>query len=142
LRKGRPAGRNPVVAVRVPPPLRQAILDEAKASERTMSAEVEALLRAAIDIRKRYPHSVIMRAYEGALLASLLSGASYARDIAKINEPWWDNLESRREAWMAACQSLLMFVSADPMQQKAALEALIGRVAFQQINFPQGRSAS
>src|SRR5262245_46257118 len=102
LRKsGRPLGRNPVVAVRVPPPLRQEIIEGAKAAQRTMSAEVEALLRAALDFRKRFPNSVTAQAIEATTFAFLMRGETYARDYEKLTQPWPSDLASRREAAIA-----------------------------------------
>src|SRR5262249_16771894 len=131
----RPLGRNPVVAVRVPPPLRQEIIEEAKAAERTMSAEVEALLRAALDFRKRFPDSVAAQAIEATTFPFLRGGETYARDIGKVH-PWSGDLAARREAAVAGCQQLISFVSADPQQQKWALDSLLHRVAFVHFNFP------
>jgi hypothetical protein len=133
----RPLGRNPVIAVRVPPPLHQEIAEDAKASERTMSEEMATLLRQALDHRKRFPTSAVAQAVESATLSFLIGGANYARDIAKLTKPWPTDLESRRAAALAACQSLLSFVSADPSQQRLTVDVLMGRIAFQAANFPR-----
>jgi hypothetical protein len=134
----RPLGRNPVVAVRVPPPLREEIIARAKDAERTMSAEVEELLRAAIDARKRFPDSTVAWAVEAMTLAFLLAGDRYARENG-IHEPWWDNLESRRNAVLAACVTLITnFVSTDPQQQALTVESLKGRIWTAIVNRPKG----
>src|SRR5260221_14387724 len=108
----RPPGRNPVIAVRVAPPLHEEITAAAKAAERTMSAEVEMLLRQALDARKRFPDSVVARTIEAAVLAYVVAGERYARDIAGLSDPqsWSTDFGSRREAAVAACQSLISSV--------------------------------
>src|SRR5262249_45473016 len=107
----RPEGRNPVIAVRVSPPLHEEIAQDAKAAQRTMSEEMEDLLRAALEHRKRFPTSVAAQAIEAATLAFLLTGERYARDN-NVAGPWYDDLESRRNAVLAACASLItQFVS-------------------------------
>jgi hypothetical protein len=124
----RPKGRNPVIAVRVTPPLHQEIAQDAKAAQRTMSEEMEDLLRAALDQRKRFPTSVAAQAVEMATLAFLLTGERYARDN-KVDGPWHDDLESRRNAALAACATLItQFVSSDPRDQADTVDALRGRI--------------
>jgi hypothetical protein len=137
LARGRPLGRNPVIAVRVSPPMHMEIALAAKAEERTMAATVEDLLRAALDARKRFPSSTVAQAIESTTLAFLLGGANYARDHG-INEPWEDNLEARRNAALAASSTLIThFVSSDAREQAMTVEALKGRVWTDIINQPR-----
>jgi hypothetical protein len=138
----RPLGRNPVIAVRVPPPLHQEIADNAKAAERTMSAEMEHLLRAALDARKRFPNSTVAQAMEAATFAFLIAGETFARDIRKWKEPkdWPADPGARRAAALAGCQALLAFADADPVQQMWTVDVLKGRVALPIAN--PGLSAS
>jgi len=130
----RPEGRNPVIAVRVSPPLHQAITQDAKVAQRTMSEEMEDLLRAALDHRKRFPTSVAAKAIEMATLAFLLSGDRYARDH-KVAGPWHDDLESRRNAAVEACATLItQFVSSNPKDQSLTVEVLKSRIWGRAIN--------
>jgi hypothetical protein len=133
----RPKGRNPVIAVRVPPPLHKEITADAKAARRTMSEEMEDLLRAALDHRKRFPNSTAAQATEAATLAFLLTGERYARDNT-VAGPWYDDLESRRNAALAACATLItQFVSSDPQQQAMTVESLKGRIWTAIVNRPR-----
>jgi len=123
----RPPGRNPVIAVRVSPPLHKEITQDAKASQRTMSQEMEDLLRAALEHRKRF-RSGAARAIEAATLALLLGGERYAKDNNVVGH-WDDDLESRRWAAIAACTTLItQFVSSHPRDQADTVEALKGRI--------------
>jgi hypothetical protein len=134
----RPPGRNPVIAVRVAPPLHREIAEDAKASERTMSAEMEALLRQALDARKRFPTSADAHAMEAVTFSVLLSGERYARDNG-VNGPWTDDLESRRQGALAGCLALINFVSSDAQQQAMTVESLKGRVWTNIVNRPPGQ---
>ena len=129
---GRPSGRNPVIAVRLAPPLHREIVEDAKASERTLSAEMEHLLRAALDTRKRFP-SAFTRAMEAVTFAAFIAGDAYARDISKSAD-WQADPEARRAAAVAGCKALLMFASADPQQQLLTCSVLRGEVAFPLAN--------
>jgi hypothetical protein len=137
LASKRPLGRNPVIAVRVAPSLHQEIAAVAKAAQRTMSAEMDDLLREALTYRKRFPSSIEAQAVEAMTLAFLLGGANYARDNG-IDGPWGSNLEARRNAALAACSALItQFVSSDPQQQALTVEALKGRIWVDIVNRPR-----
>jgi hypothetical protein len=133
---GRPTGRNPVIAVRVEPPLHEEIVANAKAAQRTMAAEIEGLLRSALENRKRFPSSIVAKAVEMATFAFLLTGERYAQDN-RVNGPWWDDLESRRYAALAACVGLITnFVSTSAEDQALTVEALKGRIWTHIVNRP------
>jgi hypothetical protein len=133
----RPLGRNPVIAVRVSPPLHQEIAADAKASERTMSEEMAALLRQALDHRKRFPSSTVAQAMESATLAFLLGGANYARDHG-INTPWADNLEARRSAAVEASVALItLFVSTNVEEQILTENQIKNRIWLEIVNRPK-----
>jgi hypothetical protein len=126
-----------VIAVRLEPPLHQDIVADAKASERTIAAEMEGLLRQALDYRRKFPTADAARAIEAATLGYLLAGERYARDHG-INEPWTANLECRQAAVVAACVSLITnFVSSDPQQQALTVESIKGRVWTSIVNQPR-----
>ena len=131
---GRPAGRNPVIAVRVEPPLQAEIAADAKASERTMAAEIDGLLRQALGHRKRLPpSSPAAQAIEAMTLAFVMTGDRYARDN-KVTGDWWTDLESRRQAALAVCSVLIAnFVSSDPEERGRTVAFLKSFVA------PSGR---
>jgi len=133
----RPPGRNPVIAVRVAPPLHREIAEDAKASQRTMSAEMEDLLRQALNARKRFPNSVAAQAIEALTFAFLLTGERYARDN-RVNGPWVENVECRREATVVACLSLIEnFLSTDAQTRASAVESLKNRVWYSIVNQPR-----
>ena len=126
-----------MIAVRVSPPLHQEIAADAKAAQRTMSGEMEDLLRAALNQRKRFPTSAAALATEAATLSLLLTGERYARDQG-IAEPWHENLEARRAAVLSACAVLICeFVSSDPREQALTVESLKGRIWTDMINRPR-----
>lgn len=132
----RPKGRSPVIAVRVPPPLHEEIKVSAAAAQHTMSEEMQQLLRTALDYRKRFPHSTVVQAIENATLTFLLTGDRYARDN-KVTGPWWEDLESRRNAVLAACTALItQFVSTSAEDQIQTLGALRGRILTHIVNQP------
>lgn len=136
---GRPAGRNPVIAVRVEPPLQAEIAADAKAAERTMAAEIDGLLRIALSRRKSLPpSSAAAQAIDAATLAFSMTGERYARDN-KVAGDWWTDLESRRHAAIAACLALItQFVSSDPDEQDTTAEAIRGRVWRRIVIGPEG----
>ena len=132
----RPKGRSPVIAVRVPPPLHEEIKASAAAAQHTMSEEMQQLLRSAIENRKRFPNSTVAEAIGEATLAFLLTGKRYAQDNG-ISERWWDDLESRRNATLAACSALIThFVSTSAEDQIQTLGALKGRILTHIVNQP------
>jgi hypothetical protein len=138
----RPSGRSPVIAVRVSPPLHEEIKVSAAAAEHTMSEEMQLLLRSALENRKRFPSSAVAQAVEMATFAFLLTGDRYARDNG-ISEPWWDNLESRRNAVLAACGALIThFVSTSAEDQALTVEALKGRIWTHIVNRPRGEGGA
>jgi hypothetical protein len=124
----RPKGRSPVIAVRVPPPLHEEIKTSAAAAEHTMSEEMQQLLRSALENRKRFPSSTVAQTVEMATFALLLTGERYA-EINDVNKPWWEDLESRRSATVAACVALITnFVSTSADDQALTVEAIKGRI--------------
>jgi hypothetical protein len=133
---GRPRGRNPVLAVRLAPPLHEEIVEDARRAQRTLAAEVESMLRQAFIHRKRFPTSAAAHAMEAVTFNFLMNGERYARDNG-VKGPWTDDLESRRQAALAGCQALLAFVTSDLQQQAMTVESLKGRV-WTQIVAPGG----
>lgn len=139
-KRGRPTGRNPVIAVRVEPPLQAEIAADAKAAQRTMAAEIDGLIRQALSHRKRI--SLAAQAIEAATLTFLLSGERYALDNG-VTGLWTNDFHSRRTAAVAACLSLITnFVSSDPQDQALAVEDLKGRVWTAIINRPRQEEKS
>jgi hypothetical protein len=125
----RPAGRNPVIAVRVSPPLHEKIEIEAKTNQRTMSETMADLLQAAIEQRHRFPGRLAEQAIEAATLAFVQTGDLYAWD-RRITQPWELSLECRRLAVLSACTTLItQFVSTDAKEQVRTVEALRGYIA-------------
>lgn len=125
------------VPLRVPASAFQEIKRAARASGRSVAEELAALAEQAIEARKRFPSSAVAQAVEVLTLSLLLAGEAYARDVGAPSGPWQDDLECRRAAALAACESLLAFVSADPDQQRMTLDVLMGRVASKAVNFPR-----
>jgi hypothetical protein len=128
----------PVIAPgRVDAALHREIKAAAAASGRSMAEELAALARQAIEHRKRFPDSAAAQAIEMATMAFLLAGDRYARENG-IPEPWWDNLESRRNAVLAACGTLIThFVSSNAEQQALTVESLKGRIWTDIVNRPK-----
>jgi hypothetical protein len=134
--KSQPA--RPVIAAwRTDAALHEELKAAAKSSGRPMSQELEALARQALDHRKRFPDSAVAQALEMATMAFLLAGDRCAREDG-IAEPWWDNLECRRQATLAACGTLIThFVSSNTEQQALTVESLKGRIWTDIVNRPK-----
>jgi hypothetical protein len=126
-----------VIAVRVSPPLHQEIAAVAKAAQSTMSAEMDRLLRAALEIRKRLPGSAAAQAIEMATLGFILAGNRRAKEKG-ITGAWENDLECRRAAILAACTPLITeFLSDDPQEQILTVESLKGRIWTAIANRPR-----
>src|SRR5262245_37779916 len=118
----------PVIAGRVPAQLHLEIKAAAQASGRSMSDELAALARQALEHRKRFPNSAAAHAIEMVTLAFLMTGERRAKEKG-LNVPFMDDLECRRAAILAACVPLITTVlSDDPGEQALAVNSLMGRV--------------
>jgi hypothetical protein len=138
MAKSQAAAARPVIAAwRTDAALHEELKAAAKNSGRPMSQELEALARQALEYRKRSPDSAAAQALEMATMAFLLAGDRYARDN-NIPQPWSDNLESRRNAVLAACVALIThFVSSNAEQQALTVESLKGRIWTDIVNRPK-----
>src|SRR5262245_20574212 len=126
MAKSRAAERTPVIAGRVPAQLHQEIKAAAAESGRSMSDELAALARQAIDHRKRFPNSAAAHAIELATIAFLLAGERAAKEKG-LTGPFMDDVDCRRAAVTAASASLITVAfSEDPKKQAVVVNSLHG----------------
>jgi hypothetical protein len=131
----RPAGRSPVISGRVPESLHERIQAAAKATGRTMSEEMAALIGEALDYRDRYVGVETRRAVEWLAQSFVMAGERTAEERKIDRERWTTDADCRRAAVMRLCETALTgFMSADPEEHLMCVAALKGRVALPLFN--------
>src|SRR5262245_50950703 len=116
MRKSRAAVRPVIAPGRVSQPVYQAIKEAAAESGRSLSEELANLAQAALDHRKRFPSSLMAQLLEMGTIAFLLAGETYAQHN-KIDGPWQNNPEARREAVLNLCATIITNFISDPHEQ-------------------------
>jgi hypothetical protein len=93
MRKGRsrrPAGRNPVIAVRVSEPMYKQIKEAAKQSRQTMSEQMAALLRSAFEWQVAFSEAKELKAEFSRLMQGDLKGAMRRAGWVPLHgSPYW-----------------------------------------------------